>query len=114
MPLTIYGIPNCSSIKKALDYYRQIGRDYDFHDYKKQGVSKSLLDHWLTKTNWETLLNRQGTTWRNLPDDVKNSVNDATSAKRVMLDHPSSIKRPVIDDDGHIQVGLTDSMRNTA
>ena len=106
MAVTVYGIPNCGSVKKALDALKASGTEFSFHDYKKLGVDDAQLSHWLTTVPWETLLNRKGTTWRNLPDDVKNSVVDANSAKQIMLAHPSTIKRPVIVSDSGIQVGL--------
>ncbi len=107
MAVIVYGIPNCGSVKKALDALNQQGVQYVFHDYKKQGVTPALLSGWLKTVSWEVLLNRKGTTWRNLPEDVKTSVTDAASAQAVMLANPSCIKRPVIVSDAGIQVGLS-------
>ncbi|MFI0545817.1 MAG: ArsC family reductase [Brachymonas sp.] len=105
--ITVYGIPNCDSVKKARVWLAENGHDYQFHDFKKQGVPESALDAWLAALGWEVLLNKQGTTWKKLPDEVKASVQDATSAKAVLLAHSSCIKRPVIDwGDGRITAGF--------
>ena len=94
--VTLYGIKNCDTIKKARAWLEAAGVAYAFHDYKKDGLSAELLDSFLTELSWEDLLNKRGTTWRALPDDVKAGI-DATSAKALMLDNPSIIKRPLLD-----------------
>jgi Spx/MgsR family transcriptional regulator len=104
--ITVYGIPNCDSVKKARVWLTENGHATQFHDFKKQGVPESALDAWLAALGWEVLLNKQGTTWRKLPDEVKASVVDAASAKAVLLANSSGIKRPVVDwGDGRITVG---------
>ena len=95
LSITLYGIPNCDSVKKARAWLSDRNIDYTFHDFKKQGVPEAALDHWLTQVGWEVLLNRKGTTWRKLDPTLQASVTDATSAKQVMLAHASVIKRPV-------------------
>jgi Spx/MgsR family transcriptional regulator len=95
LSITLYGIPNCDSVKKARAWLSERHIDYTFHDFKKQGVPEAALDHWLTQVGWEVLLNRKGTTWRKLDPTLQASVTDATSAKQVMLAHASVIKRPV-------------------
>jgi Spx/MgsR family transcriptional regulator len=95
--ITVYGIPNCDSVKKARVWLTENGHDYQFHDFKKQGLPAAALDAWLDALGWEKVLNKQGTTWRKLPDEVKLSVVDAASAKAVLLAHSSCIKRPVVD-----------------
>ena len=105
--ITLYGIPNCDTVKKARAWLAEHGADVVFHDFKKAGVPVARLDAWLKAAGWERLLNRQGTTWRKLADAVRASAVDAASAKRVMLDQPSVIKRPVVEwGDGRITVGF--------
>jgi Spx/MgsR family transcriptional regulator len=107
MTITLYGIPNCDTVKRARAWLQEHGRDAVFHDFKKAGVPPDRLDVWVAKAGWERVLNRQGTTWRKLGDAVKASVVDADSAKRLMLDQASAIKRPVVEwADGAITVGF--------
>jgi len=94
--LTMYGIKNCDTIKKARKWLEDAGVDYQFHDYKKDGLSAELLDSFIADLGWEELLNRRGTTWRKLPEDVRENIDEA-SAKAVMLENPSIIKRPLLD-----------------
>jgi arsenate reductase (glutaredoxin) len=95
-PITLYGILNCDTVKKARAYLAEQKIDYVFHDFKKQGVPAALMDIGLAQVGWEKLLNRKGTTWRKLDAATQASVVDAKSAKALMLAEPSSIKRPVI------------------
>ena len=92
----VYGIPNCSSVKKAREWLTEQGQDYEFHDFKKQGVPAAPLAHWVQACGWEVLLNRKGTTWRQLDTATQAAVHDAASAQTLMLAQPSIIKRPVI------------------
>ena len=102
----VYGIPNCDTVKKARTWLTQHGLEATFHDFKKQGVPEKDLDLWLARLGWEALLNRKGTTWRQLDPAVQARVHDAASAKAVMLAHTSCIKRPVIVwPSGQITVG---------
>ena len=101
----IFGIPNCDTMKKARAWLAEHGVEYAFHDYKKAGIDEATLRGWIALVGWETLLNRRGTTWRKLPQEVKDSI-DEPSAVRLMLDTPSIIKRPVLDVDGDIHVGF--------
>jgi len=94
--VTMYGIKNCDTIKKARKWLEDAGVDYQFHDYKKDGLSAELLDGWIRELGYEALLNKRGTTWRKLPDDIKDNI-DEQSARAVMLDNPSIIKRPLLD-----------------
>ena len=108
MDLTVYGIPNCASVKKARTWLSDQGLNATFHDFKKQGVPAAALGAWVAACGWETVLNRKGTTWRKLDAAVQASVSDAASAKTVMLEHASTIKRPVIAwPSGNITVGYT-------
>lgn len=104
----VYGIPNCDTVKKARTWLTDQGLIAAFHDFKKQGVPEAQLDTWLAALGWETLLNRKGTTWRKLDAEVQASVTDSASAKKVMLEHASTIKRPVIAwPSGQVTVGFT-------
>lgn len=108
MNLIVYGIPNCDSVKKARTWLSNQGMNPTFHDFKKQGVPAEALDDWMAACGWETVLNRKGTTWHKLDAAVQASVTDAASAKAVMLEHASTIKRPVIAwPSGTVTVGFT-------
>jgi len=100
MSLIVYGIPNCNTVKKAREWLQAQGLAYQFHDYKKQGVPADRLQAWVQAVGWEKLVNRQGTTWRQLDEATKAGVVDAASAQALMLDKASVIKRPVIERDG--------------
>ncbi len=102
MSTVVYGIPNCDTVKKARVWFADHSLPYVFHDYKKQGVPADRLDAWIQSVGWETLVNRQGTTWRKLEDAVKAGVVDAASAKALMMANPSVIKRPVIEKAGQV------------
>lgn len=94
---TVYGIPNCDTVKQARTWLDEHKVPYRFHDFKKQGVPEDALDRWLSSAGWETLVNRRGTTWRRLDEDTRASVTDADSARKVLLAHASLIKRPVVE-----------------
>ncbi len=96
MTPTLYGIPNCDTVKKARVWLDQHGVAYAFHDYKKQGIDEQRLEAWVGELGWETVLNRSGTTFRALPDSAKAELNVA-KAIRLMLAQPSMIKRPILD-----------------
>lgn len=103
--MKIYGIRNCDTVKKARKWLDQQGLDYQFHDLRKDGLDDALLTRWEQALGWETLLNRRGTTWRNLPEEVRANI-DAQSAHSIMLEHPSIIKRPVVEHEGTVSVGF--------
>jgi Spx/MgsR family transcriptional regulator len=96
MPITIYGIKNCDTMKKARAWLEKQGVDYVFHDYKTAGIERERLERWAKKVGWETLLNRTGMTFRKLPDKDKAALNESKAIK-LMLSQPSMIKRPVLD-----------------
>ncbi len=96
MPITIYGIKNCETMKKARAWLDKHGVHYSFHDYKTAGIERERLQRWCKKVGWETLLNRAGTTFRKSPDKAKTGL-DADKAMALMLAQPSMIKRPVLD-----------------
>ena len=105
--MTLYGIPNCDTVKKARAWLAEAGREVAFHDFKKLGVPEDRLAAWLAAAGWEKLLNRQGTMWRKLPDEERAAVVDAASAAALMRRVPSVIKRPVVEwPDGSITVGF--------
>ena len=108
MNLIVYGIPNCDSVKKARTWLASQDLDFTFHDFKKQGVPPTEIDKWLDALGWETVLNRKGSTWRKLDPAVQAGVTDRVSAKAVMLEHASTIKRPVIAwSSGQFSVGFS-------
>ena len=97
--VTIYGIKNCDTMKKARAWLDKHGVDYAFHDYKSAGIERERLERWAKKVGWEILLNRAGTTFKKLPDKDKGSLSE-TRAIALMLKQPSMIKRPVLDTGG--------------
>jgi arsenate reductase (glutaredoxin) len=105
MNITIYGIKNCDTMKKALGWLDARGVQYTFHDYKTAGIDRSRLDEWCGKLGWEVLLNRAGTTFRKLPERNKQDL-DEKRAVALMLAQPSLIKRPVLDIGGRLLVGF--------
>jgi len=104
--ITLYGIPNCDTVKKARAWLSEHGQAYSFHDFKKQGVPPESLTRWVQAAGWEKLLNRKGTTWRQLDATTQAAVVDAASAQLLMLASPSVIKRPVVDWGNAITVGF--------
>ena len=105
--VTVFGIPNCDTVKKARTWLQARGIEHRFHDFKKQGVPPDALDRWLAAAGWEVLVNRKGTTWRGLDEGLRVGVTDAASARALLLEHASVIKRPVVEwADGRITVGF--------
>ena len=105
MSITIYGIKNCDTMKKAWAWLDKRGADYAFHDYKTSGIDKARLEGWAKKVGWEILLNKAGTTFRKLPDKDKTGLTEK-KAIALMLAQPSMIKRPVLDVGGKLFVGF--------
>lgn len=104
--ITVYGIPNCDSVKKARVWLTDHGVDHVFHDFKKQGVPPEAVDLWLNHVGWEVLVNRKGTTWRKLEPALQASVVDKASARALMLEHTSVAKRPVVVKGQTVIVGV--------
>ena len=100
--MKLYGIPNCSTVKKAREWLDSNNVAYEFHDFKKQGIDAATLQDWLNQQPWEKLVNRAGMTWRGLTDEEKSSVKDDASAAGLMQAKTSVIKRPVLVADGRI------------
>jgi Spx/MgsR family transcriptional regulator len=95
--ITLYGIPNCDTVKKARTWLTDQGFEYVFHDFKKQGLPEKALNSWLKALDWETVVNRKGSSWRKLSPDEQASVTNAVTAKPFLLANPSLVKRPVIE-----------------
>jgi len=110
--IRLYGIPNCDTMKKTRKWLDEHNVDYEFHNYKKQGVPETELKSWVDQLGWEVLLNKRGTTWRQLNEQTKANV-DHASAIQIMIDNPSIIKRPVLDADGKIHVGFSEDNYQT-
>jgi arsenate reductase (glutaredoxin) len=105
--ITLYGIPNCDTVKRARQWLAQHDVAHRFHDFKREGVPDVPLQRWLAAVGWERLLNRQGTTWRRLDESRRAAVADAAAAAALMQAEVSVIKRPVVDwDDGAVTVGF--------
>ncbi len=96
LSITLYGIPNCDTVKKARAWLSAQGLAYQFHDFKKQGVPEQALASWIKSVGWQALVNTRGTTWRQLDEAVRAGVVDASSAQALMLTYSSVIKRPVV------------------
>ncbi len=103
---TIYGIKNCDTMKKAFNWLDENGVAYEFHDYKKSGADEATLRAAIKHHGWENVINRKGTTWRKLSDDVKTSMNE-TAAIKIALENPSIIKRPLVLHEGKTYLGFS-------
>jgi Spx/MgsR family transcriptional regulator len=95
--MKIYGIPNCNTVKKTLDWFKIHQIEYEFHDFKKLGISNDKLEEWAEKLGWEALLNKRGTTWKMLDADVQSTIVSQKTAIELMKEKTSLIKRPVIE-----------------
>ena len=113
MAITVYGIKNCDTMKKALKWLDEQGLEYHFHDYKKDGVPEAQLRRWIDALGWDTVINRRGTTWRKLDDVVKESMNTEKSVNLAM-ENSSVIKRPILQSNDFILAGFkADEWENT-
>ena len=109
MSVTVYGIANCDSVKKARAWLSARGVAHQFHDFKKLGVHDDALAAWMAQAGWEALVNRKGTTWRALDDATRSRVVDAASAAALLRAHTSCIKRPVVEwANGAVTVGFSE------
>ncbi|MEY4160272.1 MAG: hypothetical protein RLZZ136_893 [Pseudomonadota bacterium] len=108
MTITLYGIPNCDTVKKSRDWLTGRGLAYVFHDYKKLGADAAKIAAWVDQAGWEKLLNRAGTTFKKLPDADKQGI-DAAKAVQVMAANPSCIKRPVVAHPGGLLIGFKEA-----
>ncbi|PVZ83887.1 ArsC family reductase [Serratia sp. S1B] len=108
MILTMYGIKNCDTIKKARRWLEEQGVAYQFHDYRADGLNEPLLRDFVARLGWQALLNTRGTTWRKLDEAQRNGCDNADSAIALMLEQPAIIKRPLLDDgQGHALLGFS-------
>lgn len=109
MPVTIYGIKNCNTMKKAFVWLDGHGIAYRFHDYKKSGISGDKLEHWVSRAGgWEHVINKSGLTFRGLPETTKDGL-DQERAIALMIERPSMIRRPIIEaDGGKLIIGFSD------
>ncbi|MDO6562675.1 ArsC family reductase [Amphritea sp. 1_MG-2023] len=106
--ITLYGIPNCDTVKKAQRWLTANHLDFSFHDLRKDGLSERQLREWVSALGWEALLNKRSTSWRALSDEIKTNIDEA-AAIREMLATPTLIKRPVLSHDGSLLVGFKES-----
>ena len=100
--MTVYGIKNCNTVKSALDWLKQNNVDFEFHDYKSKGISEEKLKEWSKQVGWESLVNKRGTTWRQLDETTQKKVTNEVSAISLMKEKTSVIKRPLIERDGKV------------
>jgi len=105
MSVTVHGIKNCDTIKKARRWLEEHHIDYRFHDFRKDGIDKKMLKRWLAQVDWNVLLNTRGTSWRKLPEQQRQGI-DQSRAVALMLDNPAIIKRPVLTLDNKVHVGF--------
>lgn len=109
MLIIVYGIPNCGSVQKARTWLATQELAYEFHDFKKAGLSEEIIAAWLKVVSWEILVNKKGTTWRGLTDATKAAITNAANATQLMLENPSVIKRPVLCQGKTVLVGFDES-----
>jgi len=107
MKTTLYGIPNCDTVKKARTWLAEHAHEAAFHDFKKQGLARATVAAWLEQLAWDVLVNRKGTTWRKLTDAERAAVTGPAAALELMLAHPSVVKRPVLAHAGRYSVGFS-------
>ena len=107
--ITLYGIPNCDTVRKARKWLTENNVEYHFHNFKKESLEQQILEQWVEALGWEVLLNKRGTTWRKLPDEVKSDI-DRNKAIQIMLDNTSIIKSPVLDKNKTLYVGFKEEL----
>jgi arsenate reductase len=100
----VYGIKNCDTMKKAMTWLTDNNIPFEFHDYKKEGISNEKIQEWLTQKPWDVLINKAGTTWKKLSDEEK--ATDEMGASKLMMEKPSMIKRPIIENDKIVVMGF--------
>jgi arsenate reductase len=100
--MIVYGIKNCNTVKTAIDWLKKHNVEFEFHDYKSKGISESKLKEWSKQVGWESLVNKRGTTWRQLDEETQLKVKNETSAIAVMKEKTSLIKRPLIEQEGKV------------
>jgi len=103
--VTVYGIKNCDTIKKARNWLSDNGIEYRFHDFRADGIDAATIEQWIAQAGWETVLNRRGTTWRKLDPSIQQATTSDNVAA-LLVEHPAMIKRPVLDVKGVINIGF--------
>lgn len=93
----LYGIPNCNTVKKSVDWLKQNAIDFEFHNFKKQGVDASLLRKWFDVFGWEKVINKKGLTFKKLDKETQEKINDPESALQYLMNNSSAIKRPILE-----------------
>lgn len=104
--ITLYGIPNCNTVKKALDWLKAHELAFTFHDFKKKGITLDKLEEWSAQVGWEALLNKRGTTWKQLSPEIQQAVQNKETAFELILQKTSVTKRPVLESNGKIILGF--------
>ncbi len=110
--IIVYGLPNCDITKMALLWLKKNNPGFEFHDYKKSGISLEKLNEWSQKTSWEKLLNKRGTTWKKISPQIQQTITNQDAATRLMQEHTSLIKRPVIEINDRILIGFDEAIYN--
>ena len=110
---TLYGIKNCDTVKKARKWLESNDVNYQFHDFRVDGLTAEMIEQWFTAVGWEKLLNKRSTTWRQLDDAQKENINEQSAAS-LLLNNPTLIKRPVLDNEITILVGFSEESYQTA
>lgn len=110
--ITVYSIPNCDVTKLALAWLKKNKIEFDFHDYKKAGITAVKLNEWSKKSSWEMLLNKRGTTWKKISPEIQQTIVDQKNAVQLMQEHTSLIKRPVVEADGSLLIGFDEAVYN--
>ena len=103
--MIIYGISNCDTVKKAKNWLDKHNIDYQFHDFRKQGLDKKTIDGWLKTVAWDKILNKRSTSWRNLDASIQQTINESNVVD-LLIDNPTLIKRPVMDVNDTITIGF--------
>lgn len=111
--MKVYGIPNCNTVKKSINWLKGNNLQFEFHDYKKKGITPEKLEEWVKQVGWEKLVNKKGTTWRGLPGEQQQKITNKKAAIELMIEKPSIIKRPVIENDGKLVVGFDEEEYQT-
>jgi arsenate reductase (glutaredoxin) len=108
--VTVYGIENCDQVRKAKSWLNRHEHVFQFHDYRKQGLTEAMLQAWLRHVPWDALLNKRGTTWRQLDESRRALITDQTSAVDLMLENPTLIKRPILVQGDDVLVGFSEAV----
>jgi arsenate reductase len=107
--ITLYGIPNCDTVKKTMDWFKKKKIDIGFHNYKTAGITEDKLTAWSKLVGWETIFNKKSTTWRELPASEQEKIKTQADAITLMMEHTSIIKRPVIETGKNLLVGFNEA-----